>query len=845
MAEEKQPFIRFVTDLHKTKPSDVIQIFDRKTFYSVYGTDALFIANEYFKTLATVNYLGADKLATQTIQPGQLENILIDLLENKQFKFEIWAQSGSNWERVKKGSPGNVNGLEELFTTFTDLEGLDSGTIAVTVSTSAGNHLVGIALCDAGQRIIRVAEFLDNIHFTNLESILVQAPGVKECLLYFDKKNPECKAISDVLKRCSIVLTEVPQRDFNSKDVEQDLTRLLGKITHILPQLELKSAMEALGCVIKYLEIMADETNFGQFKLKQLDLSQYMHLDSAAIEALKIVASKRDVNKQMNLYSLLNKCRTQMGSRRLMTWIRQPLLNVNAIEERLNLVEVFYHDNSLRLDLRDRFLKGTPDFSRVIKRLQRNTAKLEDCVKLYYFLRQLPELTELFQNYTGPFDEVIKERYTSTLESLVDDFSKFTTMIETTIDLAAADNHEYYIKPDFDADLKDLHAKKSQIHAQISKHSDAIHSKLGHIKTFTTQNFAQFGYCFRVSRKDEKQLRDSKLKYVTVDTRKDGVKFKTPELKTMSEEYEQLKQECESKQSELVSSMMKIVASYEPAFLEISELITEIDVFCSLAQVFSSSPKSYVRPKITPMGEGDIVLKDARHPCLELQELIHYVPNDVSFIRGKSTFQIITGPNMGGKSTYIRSVGIIVLMAQVGCFVPCSSATITVVDAILCRVGAGDSQSRGVSTFMAEMLETTSILETATENSLVIVDELGRGTSTYDGFGLAWAISEHICKEIKAFCFFATHFHELTALANEIPGVTNLHVSAVTKDNQLVLLYSVRPGPCDQSFGIHVAEMANFPEEVIKLAKRKAAELENFDTAPNAKRMAGTSLCNF
>jgi len=300
----------------------------------------------------------------------------------------------------------------------------------------------------------------------------------------------------------------------------------------------------------------------------------------------------------------------------------------------------------------------------------------------------------------------------------------------------------------------------------------------------------------------------------------------------LSSEYSELNKQYEEQSRELVKEIMKIAASYMPVLEESHNLIAEIDVLSTLAHVTFSAPFPYVKPIVSAMGEGELILKQARHPILEWQPDTTFIPNEAVLRKGESSFQIITGPNMGGKSTFIRSVGVIVLLAQIGCYVPCTEATVPVCDAILARVGASDSQLRGVSTFMAEMLETANILNTATENSLIIIDELGRGTSTYDGFGLAWAISEWICQHIKAFCFFATHFHELTQLQEELSCVKNFHVAAEPDEagHGLTLLYELQPGPSDQSFGIHVAKIANFPEDVIEVAKAKAKELEAFDT---------------
>ena len=667
--------------------------------------------------------------------------------------------------------------------------------------------------------------------------------GVKECLLASDgqKKDVELGKLRTIADNCGCAVSERPAGDFGIRDIEQDLTRLLRdeRSAATLPQTDLKLAMGSAASLIKYLGVMSDPSNFGQYQLYQHDLSQYMKLDSSALKALNLMPGPRDGSKTMSLYGLLNHCKTPVGSRLLAQWLKQPLMGVEDIERRQQLVEAFVVDTELRQTMQEEHLRSIPDLYRLAKKFQRKAANLEDVVRAYQVAIRIPGFVGTLE---GVMDEQYKDpldaEYTVKLREYSDALGRLQDMVETTVDLDALDNHEFIIKPEFDDNLRVLRKRLDKLRYNMEVEQKRVAKDLNQDmeKKLFLENHRVHGWCLRLTRNEAGCIRN-KREYQECSTQKNGVFFTTSTLQSLRREFDQLSENYNRTQSGLVSEVVGVAGSYCPVFEKLAGVLAHLDVIVAFAHASIHAPTSYVRPKMHPRGTGNTILKEARHPCMEMQDDVQFITNDVSLCRGSSEFLIITGPNMGGKSTYIRQIGVIALMAQIGCFVPCSEAELCLFDCILARVGASDSQLKGVSTFMAEMLETANILKTATKESLIIIDELGRGTSTYDGFGLAWAISEHIVKEIGAFAMFATHFHELTALNETYPQVQNLHVVAHIGDpsdgendrrREVTLLYKVEPGVCDQSFGIHVAELVRFPQKVVNMAKRKADELEDF-----------------
>ena len=795
-----------------------------------------------------------------TLTVTVFRNFLREALFKLGKRIEIWESSGRmNWKVTKqvthlckftlpntnasKASPGNLQDLED------EIGGQFEAApiiLAVKISARASEaRSVGVCFADASVRELGVSEFLDNDVYSNFESLLIQV-GVRECLLVSDPtgKDVELAKLRQIADNCGCAISQRNATDFGTKDIEQDLSRLLKDVDSAshLPQTDLKLAMGSAASLIKYLGVMHDGSNFGQYRLYQHDLSQYMKLDASALKALNLMPGPRDGAKTMSLYGLLNHCKTPVGSRLLAQWLKQPLMSTEEINKRQQLVEAFVVDTELRQTMQEEHMRSIPDLYRLSKKFQRKKANLEDVVRAYQVVIRLPGFLGTLE---GVMDEVYRTpldaEYTTKLQECCDSLSKLQEMVETTVDIEALDNHEFIIKPEFDEGLrmikKRLDKARREIELEHRKAGKDLDQELD--KKLMLENHRVHGWCLRLTRNEAGCIRNKK-QYQEISTQKNGVYFTTTNLQNLRREFDELSESYNRTQSGLVAEVVSVAASYCPVFEKLAGVLAHLDVIISFAHVSVHAPTAYTRPKIHPRGTGSTVLKEARHPCMEMQDDISFITNDVSLVRGESEFLIITGPNMGGKSTYIRQIGVIALLAQTGCFVPCAAAELTIFDCILARVGASDSQLKGVSTFMAEMLETANILKSATRESLIIIDELGRGTSTYDGFGLAWAISEHIVREIGALALFATHFHELTALVDTYPQVRNLHVVAhidnedededasAAASRQVTLLYKVEPGVCDQSFGIHVAELVRFPDKVVNMAKRKADELEDF-----------------
>ena len=590
--------------------------------------------------------------------------------------------------------------------------------------------------------------------------------------------------------------------------------------------LDLPEAVGAAGALISYLRRTQKRLLPHITRLAVQRESRFLEIDENSLANLEILAPLHAEDKGASLLSVLDKTLTSMGGRLLRTWIKSPLLDEVGIAARLETVEELVADEARRQDVRA-VTKRVSDLERLVGRVCTEKAGPRDLISIRDSLGHLPELKHAL---SGSISSVLS-RTAATLP----DLAATEGLIRKAImdEAPAVFKEEEVIRDGFDSRLDDIRRSSRgarqwilDLQASERERSGIASLKVGYNKVF--------GYHIEVSKAN---LKNVPADYIRKQTLVGAERFVTEELKRKESEILEAEENSSQLEEAVFKDVRLRVASATPLIQEAARMIAEIDVLAAFAEV--AAERDFVKPKLT--GERKIEIVAGRHPVVEM--FIggdQFVPND-ALLDDSNQILVITGPNMAGKSTYIRQVALIVIMAQMGSFVPASSATLGMVDRIFTRIGATDRVARGQSTFLVEMVETAAILNNATDRSLVLLDEVGRGTSTYDGLSIAWAAIEylHDAEHSRPLTLFATHYHELTDLAGILPRVKNLNVLVREYGDGVVFLRKIVEGGSDRSYGIQVARLAGLPEAVIERAKEILANLEEDEySVGNVPRLA-------
>jgi DNA mismatch repair protein MutS len=596
-------------------------------------------------------------------------------------------------------------------------------------------------------------------------------------------------------------------------------------------------AVAAAGAIVHYLKHQLRRKIDHLTSLRCDAPADYVMLDAATQTNLELVASRS--TRDTSLLAVLDRTITPMGGRKLRAWILQPLRNLIELERRQQAIADLLQEPDLLASIRAE-LKSIRDIERAAGRLSQASGNARDLVALKTSLQEIPKLKAELQNLLGRLafgtsrvneqDQV--ESLAQRLQNQIHEMPALAEKLATALvdDPPLALKEGGIFRDGYDADLDTLRQASRDGKSWIGQLQEREIAATG-IKSLKVRYNSVFGYFIEVTKSN---LANVPAHYTRKQTTVGGERFVTPELKEMEAKILGADERARQLEYQLFQRLRDETLRELGPIQQTAAAIATLDVICALAE--TARLFRYCQPKLNDTLR--LVIKDGRHPVLD-QNLVEekFVPNDTSLDGENLRLAIVTGPNMAGKSTYIRQVALIVLMAQIGSLVPAESAEIGLVDRIFTRVGANDDLARGQSTFMVEMNETSNIVNNATERSLVILDEIGRGTSTFDGLSIAWSVAEFLHDKIKARTLFATHYHELTKLAEERSGVCNFNVAVREWNDQIIFLRKIVPGGADKSYGIQVARLAGLPKEILDRAKEILGRLEKPDgtTAPSAK----------
>ncbi len=649
-----------------------------------------------------------------------------------------------------------------------------------------------------------------------LDELLRLAPA--ECLLA-DRRGELFEAearklAKNIAQLTNAIVTERPSWYFDPYQARQRLLKHFGTAT--LEGFGIADRDDALispaGAIIEYLN-ETQKTTLGHIRnLRKISRKKSLQIDQTSLQSLEIFRTIRTESKTGSLLDCLDETLTAMGGRMFRNWLCMPLCDPGAIELRQDAIEEFKQSDAKSADIR-KLLSNISDTERIAARIGTFRATPRDLVALAATLRLIPPLREFLKTFDADLALQLAQRSDS-MDDLAD-------LLEAAIEPQCPSHLRDggVIRTGFNEELDALRSISRDGRSWLSNYQKSqvertriTNLKIGYNKVF--------GYYIEVSHSSAHKVPPD---YVRKQTIKNAERYITDELK----KYETRALGAEEKALELEHQLFEQIrrqsALYVSRLQKLADTLAQCDCLTALAHL--ARRRSYIRPKITTGTE--LIINEGKHPVLAETLGPEFVPNDIELGGQAGDLLVITGPNMSGKSTYIRQTALLVLMAQAGSFIPAKDATIGLVDRIFTRVGASDELVRGQSTFMVEMTETANIINNATEKSLVILDEVGRGTSTYDGLSLAWAITEHIANKLKCRTLFATHYHELTELAELFSNVKNCNVAVREWADEVVFLHKILPGGTDKSYGIHVAKLAGVPKPILERSKEILEELES------------------
>ena len=806
----------------KEEYKDCILFYRLGDFYEMFFDDAITASRELELTL-TGKDCGQAERAPMCGIPHHAAEIYISKLIAKGYKVAICEQLEDPKKTkgiVKRGvirvvTPGTVvesNMLEERKNNF-------------IMSIFKSGIYYGISVCDISTGEFYSAEIKDNYNFPMLlDEIARYAPSE----LLINSMMANCKEeISKIKERFENVYIT----NFNDKFFISDLNNINLRFNIVdnngqtIEDISSKTlAISSINALIEYIEETQKTTLDHINKIKIYQVSKYMALDINARRNLEITEKMRDKSKKGTLLWVLDKTATSMGGRLLRRWLNDPLIDIQEINKRLSAVEELKDNIMLRGDIIEN-LKKVYDIERLAGKMAFGNANARDMITLKNSLYKLPEVKKILKECKSPMLMELCDK----LDELQDIYTVIDNAIVEDPPMAIKDGG--IIKLGYDEEIDKLKTAQTegknwliQLEADEKEKTGIKNLKVGFNKVF--------GYYLEVTKSYLNQVPE---RYIRKQTLTNAERYITEELKNLENQILGAEERVVNLEYNAFTEIRKEIAKNVKRLQATSEVISTVDVLSSFAQV--AEDMNYCMPIVDDNGIIDI--KNGRHPVIEkIMGVGTFVENDTYLDKNDNRLAIITGPNMAGKSTYMRQVALITLMAQVGSFVPAESANIGVVDKIFTRVGASDDLSMGQSTFMVEMMEVATILKEATQNSLVILDEIGRGTSTYDGLSIAWAVAEYIADKEKcgAKTLFATHYHELTELEDKLEGIKNYSIAVKEKGEDIIFLRKIIEGGTDESYGIHVAKLAGVPKVVTTKANEILRSLERRNILINKKQ---------